>query len=122
MQFHVPTVEEFSEALPHVKLTKAQLAILKAHAATGDVGMTAADLAQAGDYADYSTTNLHYGKVGRALADEIGIALPIYKSSGRDGPTGVLATWQPTPNDPDSIGRWVMHRELRASIAESFDP
>lgn len=114
MRFHVPSSGEYEIALSITPLHANQLAMLKAHAETGERGMTATELAKAGGYSDYSSANMHYGKAGRMLAESLCIEIP--PSNSRDDlPTAVLASWIQTPGD-ESIGRWIMYPELVQAV------
>lgn len=50
-----------------------QLEMLKAHAAASDQTLTWAELAQKVGYPNYSTVNLQYGKLGRKIAEHLGV-------------------------------------------------
>ena len=113
MKFDVPTADEYAIALRIVSLGEAQRRMLFAHAKAGDEGMNATELANAGGWPDFSSGNLHYGKAGRLMAESLGIRIPLYTARDDENPTAVLAFWRPTPEDPHSIGRWVMYPELR---------
>lgn len=115
--FAVPTAEEYREALAVLRLTPRQRRMLEAHAAAGDAGLTATELAEAAPYRDSSAANLHYGKCGGSIAEELGIAAP--EAASGDGPvlTGVLASAGPPREDGSFV--WVMHPELREALGAS---
>ena len=117
MGFTVPAPGEFQDALAVVVLSPAQRAMLTAHAASGEAGLTATGLARAAGYAGYEGANMHYGKLGRALADLMNVAPPQSLIRGQDLWTGVLAVWVPGPRDDDGAGRWVMYPELRQALS-----
>ncbi|WP_410219160.1 hypothetical protein [Paracoccus sp. (in: a-proteobacteria)] len=116
--FLVPTTGECELAIQMASLGGSQLMMLKAHAAAGDAGMSALQLAQAGGYADFSSANMHHGKGGRKLAEQMHAKLPESQvRAGEDVPTTAIATWLPTPGDPHNTGRWIMHPELREAVS-----
>lgn len=114
MKFDVPSCEEYAMALQLTQFSDAQLAMLKAHAAAGDSGMTAGELASAGGYADFSSANLHYGKCGRAIAETLSIVPPESNLRDSDVPTVVLAAAGEARPKGEFV--WVMYPELRRAI------
>ena len=119
MGFTVPAAGEYADALAVVTVTPAQRAMLTAHAASGDAGLTATALARAAGYAGYEGANMHYGKLGRAVADVLGMAPPQSQIRDEDLWTGVMAAWVPTPEDAEAAGRWVMYPALREALSDS---
>lgn len=57
-------------------LPNSYMAMLRAHLAAPDQLISATRLAQAAGYAGYEGANLHYGKLGQRVADEIGFDPP----------------------------------------------
>lgn len=66
-----PSALEFQEAIARVSMTDAQERMLRAHFAAEDHCLTATQLAHAAGYSSYSSANLHYGKLGQAIAIEL---------------------------------------------------
>lgn len=66
--------EAFAVLLP--EMPDSYVAMLKAHLSAPDQLMSATRLAEAASYAGYEGANLHYGKLGQRVAEEIGFAPP----------------------------------------------
>ena len=66
--------QAFAELLP--TMPDSYHAMLRAHLRAPDHLISATRLAEAAGYAGYEGANLHYGKLGYAIADEIGFAPP----------------------------------------------
>lgn len=64
----------FGHLLPD--MPDSYLAMLRAHLAAPDHLISATNLAAAAGYAGYEGANLHYGKLGQRVADEIGFVPP----------------------------------------------
>jgi hypothetical protein len=73
-----PSAKVYEEALSHLLpgMPASYLAMLRAHLAAPDQLISATRLAQAAGYAGYEGANLHYGKLGQRVADEIGFDPP----------------------------------------------
>jgi hypothetical protein len=117
MGFHVPSRDEYVEAIRAASFTKQQSAMLKAHMKSGEAGLTAGEIARLGGYANYSAANIQYGKTGRRLSEAMGIELPRSNISGEELPTAVIAYWIPAEEIGQESGRWVMYPELREAVA-----
>jgi hypothetical protein len=115
LQFQVPTVEEYAQAIPAAGLKTWELDMLSAHARAGANGLTPLEIAKAGGYNAIANANSLYGKVGRKIGDQIGIKGPRAPKSKEDGPTGILATYQSDPKGGDTEV-WIMHPELREAM------
>ncbi|MSU88632.1 hypothetical protein GE300_03230 [Rhodobacteraceae bacterium 2CG4] len=113
LEFDVPTVAEYQLALSKISPDGSYRSMLEAHARAGREGLTAGQLAEAAGYANFNAANLHYGKLGREVADFLGVALPASTARpGEDVATGVLAGIGPE----EGIFVWVMRPELRAAL------
>lgn len=114
----VPLAREYRYALALLgrKVTTGQWAMLRAHAAAPDRTLTATQLAEAAGYADYTAVNLHYGKLGAAIAKLLDIPLPT-GTNGKPVSTFALATG--TGEDDLAQWRWTMHEELAEAVAEA---
>lgn len=73
-----PLASVYEKALGHLLpgMPASYLAMLRAHLAAPDHLISATQLAEAAGYAGYEGANLHYGKLGQRVADEIGFVPP----------------------------------------------
>lgn len=72
-----PTAAVYEEALLAISpLNKSYRSMLAAHLHAPDRLLSATKLAEAAGYRSYSGANLHYGKLGYLIAQEIGFAPP----------------------------------------------
>lgn len=112
--FDVPTREDYADGLRGADLTDRQRVMLQAHAAAGDAGLTATELAEVAGYRNFNTANLHYGKAGRLMAEAMDVTAP--ESRLRDDlvQTGILAHGGTPRADGEFV--WVMHPELREAL------
>ena len=119
LDFHVPTTEEFVEALQAVRPKQAELDMLGAHAPSGENGLNPLQIAIAGGYKTVSNANALYGKLGRKLEEHLAVTAP--NASKRDGdvPTGIIATYEADPQGSD-VMVWVMHPEFREAVAATL--
>jgi hypothetical protein len=70
----IPLSEEYQEALEYLTtrlppLSPSYLSMLRAHHRASERTLTSSDLAAAAGYADYAAANLHYGILGRKVAE-----------------------------------------------------
>lgn len=100
---HVGTAEGYAEALKLQEPNKKQWVMLLAHAAAENHRMTANELADAAGWKRHTSANLHYGKLGKVLADQLNL-----KVEGDNGHafTHVIGEYD------DATSEWVMHEEL----------
>jgi len=70
-----PSTQEYIEAFKSIMgdIHDGQFAMLKAHYLAPDRAITATQLAEAANYAGYESANLHYGKLGQMLCDELNL-------------------------------------------------
>lgn len=124
--FAVPLPEEYAEALQAIRMNDKERRMLATHAAAGEAGLTATQLARGGGYDTWSAANLTYGGLGKKVADVLGLEAPgSLKRRGRAVQTGVLA-WSPDAtmdgDNPDlhdeAASQWVwqMYPELREAL------
>lgn len=113
----IPTSAEYADALAALPVTPGQRAMLAAHRIAGDAGLTATQIADAASYASFASANLHYGKLGRMIADYFTIALP-KDSAGRADyvATNMLASAGHAQVNGHWL--WIMHPELRKALAD----
>lgn len=114
LDFDVPTAQEYAMAIRGSDLTDKQVAMLRAHAASGEQGMTAGELAAVAGYKNQSSANLHYGKCGRLLAEAIDLEAPQVRSGDEKALTGIIASAGPAREDEALV--WIMHPELREAV------
>lgn len=118
-----PTSDEVRAALPHLKFSKAQDAMLAAHLQAPDHVLTATQLAEAAGYDDYVVANAQYGQLGRALAEELDWE-PKKKTAGKTVWTFTLAT-DANSNARDKgeeisgHWRWKLRPEIVAALTDS---
>lgn len=90
--------------------------MLKAHYHAPDQTLTPTRLAESAGYNDYSSANLHYGKVGKLLND----VLPIVLLEQSDG-TPVYASALATPGDrttDEQYWTWKLRPEVAFAIEQ----
>lgn len=66
-----PSASEVHLALKQIKIANGQEAMLQAHLKAPDMCLTATELAAAAGSTHYETANSQYGKLGKALAEEL---------------------------------------------------
>lgn len=87
-----PSAREYAEAFGRIgKLPQSYEAMLDAHLDAPNLLITATELAAAAGFENYNAANLHYGKLGLMLSEEIGWQPP-RRNDGTPIWTGVLAT------------------------------
>jgi hypothetical protein len=73
-----PSANVYERAFGHLlpDMPDSYIAMLRAHLTAPDHLISATKLAEAAGYAGYEGANLHYGKLGQRVADEIGFDPP----------------------------------------------
>lgn len=73
-----PSAKVYEKALAHLllEMPASYVAMLRAHLGAPDNLISATKLGEAAGYAGYEGANLHYGKLGQRVADEIGFVPP----------------------------------------------
>lgn len=72
-----PSASVYAAAFSSLEpLHESYRAMLRAHLTAPDHLISASKLAEAAGYANWSAANLHYGKLGYSIADEIGFGPP----------------------------------------------
>ena len=66
------TADQYKNAIKVADITTGQLKMLKAHSKAPDRTITSSKLAEAAGYKGYQAANLWYGKLGKAIAMQIG--------------------------------------------------
>lgn len=88
-----PSAMEYAEAFGRLgKLPAGYEAMLDAHLNAPDYCITATQLAEAAGYENYNAANLHYGKLGQMLAEELNYNPPI-RDDGSVIWTATIAGW-----------------------------
>ncbi len=114
----VPSKEEFIEALRQMKLTDAQSAMLKAHAVTGDDGMTPAALTRASGYKSEDTAMKALKRAGSLVADFLGVDTRSDEAKAPQDAREVLGYC--VEGDAETASVWVMHDELRHAVRSAI--
>jgi hypothetical protein len=88
-----PSTIEYAEAFVRLgKLPAGYEAMLDAHLNAPDHCITATQLAEAAGYENYNAANLHYGRLGQLLAEEMNYNPPI-RDDGSVIWTATIAGW-----------------------------
>ncbi|ADI14629.1 HNH endonuclease [Truepera radiovictrix] len=98
-----PAADVF-RALSQLRLTENDLKLLRAHYAAPRMTVTAKEMARRTGYKHFGAANLHYGKLGRRLADALGLALeyPVQSLVTMAWPTGECA-WTLRPQVQEAL-------------------
>ena len=112
-----PTIEEYKRAflLIEPRVTQKQLEMLRAHYYAPNHTITMAELAKHMGYTGHNVANLHYGKLGRSIADLLN-----YKKERIGGESkyiDVLATENPNLGSYQQW-EWVMRPEVARALKE----
>jgi hypothetical protein len=112
----IPTADEFADAFAALgpKIRKHHWKMLEAHLLAADATMTTGEIAGAAGYSGYSSANLHYGALGRLLAEHLGFDPP------RDTDGAILWTATHATGeraDADKLNwRWTLRPEIVACL------
>ena len=107
----IPSAADYRAALTAARPTTAQRRMLLAHA--DRVVMTANELAVAAGYASWRTVNMQYGRLGRRVAEILGLEVPVYDGdrplwtaalAEGDWSSGGIWTWTAYPPLIDAVG------------------
>lgn len=110
----IPSKEEFVEALRQTRFTDAQMAMLKAHAISGEDGMTLAALTRAAGYKSPDTAMKALKRAGSLVGDYLGADTRSSDQSDQYDERDVLGYC--IESDADVSPVWVMHEELRQAV------
>ena len=105
---HIGTVEDYVEALSVINPTAGKRRMLVAHRGAEELRMTAAQLSEAAGWKSQSSANLHYGTLGKAVADQGDLKLT---GSDKKAQTAALAQYH------EDSSEWEMYPE----VAEAMD-
>lgn len=107
----VPSVEEYTEALGHVALTRPQQAILKALSVAGAEGLTDLEMTNGSGYKSVASANKSLASAGRLIAKYLSFQTPSKMPSAVLEGSSVVAFRGPPPDEKDP-GNWTLHPEL----------
>ena len=110
----VPSEREYAEALRQIRLTPAQVTMLKALTIAGKEGLTVGHLSQAAGYKSREASIKVFKKIGLLVAEYLELELPEAGSAQNDGAAQVLA-YSHIESD-DEPATWIMHQELRDAV------
>ncbi len=113
-QSSVPTQEEFLEALQQTSLSAAQQSILKAHALSGEDGLVAVSIMNAGSYKSQDAAIKALAKTGLLMADFIGLELP--EPNGQLPNPALRVLGFQKSKEADAPLHMVLHQELREAV------
>jgi hypothetical protein len=104
-----PSAREYAEAFDSLgKLPVSYEAMLEAHLNAPDHSITATELAEAAGYENYNAANLHYGKLGQMLAEQLNYNPP-QRDDGTVIWTATLA-WPDGDVDLEKLTRFMERR------------
>jgi hypothetical protein len=109
---HVGTREEYLRAFRALSIGEHHEAMLRAHANAADYALTATELARAAGYDSFEAANIHYGRLGRQIAEFLDLPPPVHKRRGEPIWTMVLAGGADEAEGEDDHWRWRMHPEV----------
>ncbi|MEM8975189.1 MAG: hypothetical protein AAGD43_24270 [Pseudomonadota bacterium] len=117
-QSSVPTQEEFLEALLQTNLSAAQRSILKAHALSGEDGLVAVSIMNAGGYKSQDAAIKALAKAGILIADFIGLELPEANSELPE--PGLRLVGFHKSKEADVPLHLILHQELREAVWQTL--
>jgi hypothetical protein len=113
--FFVPTAAQYVNAFQEIVLTEKQKAMLLFHYHAHNRTVTFTELAKTAGFDDYKRANLQYGKLGRALGEELDMNFAVSTKSGAPFYSSAIGADNPfKPDDKDY--QLVMHHELAKAI------
>lgn len=104
---HIGTVDDYAEALNALKLGSHELAMLSAHYSADERRLTAAELAKSAGWNDFSSANSHYGRLGKRIAEQVGLNLD---GCNEQVWTEALAVFD------EETREWIMHDNLAEAL------
>ena len=113
------SVEDYRQAFLRInerdKLPENYFRMLQIHYSAPSRKLSAPELAELVGYKKYSAINLHYGKLGKMVCDELGYIPP----ENRHGdPTWTFGLAWGEREDPKHEWIWTMYSNLAAAIKE----
>jgi hypothetical protein len=113
--FFVPTAVQYANALKEIVMTEKQKAMLLFHYRAHNRTVTYTELARTAGFDDYKRANLQYGKLGRALGEELDMNFAVSAKTGDlfySSAIGADNPFKPTETDYELV----MHHELAKAI------
>lgn len=104
---HIGTLDDYAEALNAISLGKSEHAMLVAHRQAKGRRLSAPDLSKAAGWEGAGPANIHYGKLGRRVAEHLDLAIT---DKNEHAWTEALASYD------DETTQWEMHEELALAI------
>ena len=117
----IATIEQFKKALIAVRdagLPPAYLAMLRAQCQSPNQTITSTRLAEAAGYKNYNAANLHYGTIGRLLAERLGYT-PDKRTDGSERWWRTLSSGRDGSQETDEGHfEFIMRPELVAALTD----
>lgn len=112
----IPSAEKYVEALKAIHMSEAQRKMLMFHYnKSPHRTVTYTELAKAAEYDSYSAANLHYGKLGKALGEKLGIEFePLWE--GNPDSNFFSSAISTSNKYEDTEYMLIMHPELAKAI------
>ena len=104
---HVGTVDDYADALEANPPSAKEQIMLRAHATAPERKLTAQALADAAGWKSHSSANVHYGKLGRAMCEQLGLKV---KGDNSLAYTHALGEYD------EASSEWQMHEELAEAL------
>lgn len=108
----VPSAESYLEALGKVEISEPVRAMLQAHAAAPERRLSAVELARAGGYKAYTVTATHYAKLGRQIAEYLGV--PLGEEADTAAEAAIVAVAEPAAKKADMV--WQMRETFAQAL------
>lgn len=112
---HVPSVEEFSEALHQVSLTRPQRAMLHNLSLAGAEGVSDTKLAYSSGYKSPLSANRSLERAALLIADFLSVDTIASKELPTSAAASLLGYRAEHSNDEEE-GNWILHEELRSAV------
>lgn len=113
LRANVATVDEYATYLAGVPLKDHEVKMLRANATRGRI--SSSELAAAAGWADYSSANLHYGKLGREIGEALGLTFE-RTSDGREFFTSAIAQEHAQPGSEAGDWAFELHPEFLEAL------
>lgn len=115
----IATIDQFKAALLATRdwngIAPIQLQMLQAQCRAPDCTISATQMAQQLKFKSFAAARLHYGTMGRLIADKLGYAPP-QKGKGTPCWWFTLSTLREGPDGSDGQFEWMMRPELAAAL------
>lgn len=107
-KYHLPTVQAYATALERLRLPPSYRRMLEAHVRAEDRTLKTRQLGKAAKYKSWRAVNLHYGRLGPLLRDELRLRGPGQASH-------VFASFSHSGREGDEW-RWTLHEEFAKAV------